>query len=240
MGGAIMKRLLCLVTVLCMSFLVSCGYKVVKNDGKFEKIITDDGTVYYYSEISVACCYSLELDELKSNVVAEIEYDDGTYDKFAISPDENIGILYGYGLEDHPFLFVKEGYDMPSITESNKVEALYYIPYDMYNSSRNEESFDENYYENFRLPIEQNAVVEFINGLSQYIATDTERYGGDTYYGYLVVKYSELDLFFRYIVWSKDGFDSIQIQGDSFNEELGTYDYYIVPAEYINIFPLVE
>lgn len=235
-----MRRILCVVLCICFLLFAGCNYQVVENDGGYEKVVAPDGTAYYWADISVVCCFDDSLDKLKENTVAEIHNND-VCEYFALSDDGSIGILYSIGgLSDYPSLFYKEGYDMPSITKPDKVEALYYIPYEMYDSSENEGGLDEDYYENFRLPVERNDAVEFIKGLSQYTATDTEGYGGDTYYGYLIVKYTDLDLFFRYVVWTKAGFYTIQIQGDTFNDDFGMYDYYTVPAEYLSPIPLAD
>lgn len=238
-----MKKVLCLLVALCLIFLVGCEYRVVMNDGEYEKVVADDGTVYYYTEMSRACCYGVALDKLKSNVVAEIEYDEDIYEYFSLSDDGNIGVLHSGGLAKHPFLFVKEGYDMPDLTTPERIEALYYIPCSMYNLNREERNSDENYYENYRLPIEQSDAIEFSKGLSQYIATDTTGYyynNGRYYYGYIIIKFTDIDLYFHYIMWSSENSDIIQIQEVTYNEDLEMYDYYNVPIEYLSFIPLVK
>ena len=232
----------CVVVALCLIFLVGCEYRAVMNDGAYEKVVADDGTVYYYTEMSRACCYGVALDKLKSNVVAEIEYDEDIYEYFSLSDDGNIGVLHSGGLAKHPFLFVKEGYDMPDLTTPERIEALYYIPYSIYDKNWEEKYTNENFFEDYRLPIEQSDAIEFAKGLPQYVATDITGYYHDNnrYYGYLIIKYVGIDLYFNYYLWASEGTGFIKIQGDTYNEDLEMYDYYNVPIEYLSFIPLVK
>lgn len=129
-----MKKAMLALVIIFGVLLSSCSYRYIPRDGR---IIVPFGKDYFYTDMSSSSVItSIETQkEVKLYRDNPVYYDEYVYTMSNLPEEVFIYRVENFtGWFEHPVIFVQDGYDMPTFKSADKVEDIYYIEDEHYNT----------------------------------------------------------------------------------------------------------
>lgn len=154
----LMKKAILSLVIVFAILLSACSYRYVPSDGRNERrILVPFGKDYFWTDMSRYC---IDLDSSMSSMYEMADdcyetvsklyrFDPVEYEEYVCTKPGLPKEILVYQAKDfpgwfeHPILFVKDGYDLPTFNSTDKIESIYYGSVDECGRSPKKEEYNE-------------------------------------------------------------------------------------------------
>lgn len=226
-----MKRLSCLLLAILL-LLTACGYELVLDENGYkQRIVFPDGTEYLWTDMSYFC---VDLNPLyresdTSMVLGSLVKDEN--DELYIcnrndSPEEIVILERDtVAMQDYTYMFVKDGYEMPTFETIDKIQAIYCLSYEQYINDWYKAGFSKEFLENSANISDCKAFMESV--IENKTDDSLDDFDDHECVAVLVFKFDEIDdFYFSMHVYECEGLESAYFVD-------GIADY-TIPTDLIN------